>query len=185
MDDRIHQAWERFLNPVTLRSNLIVASLFLSAFEILRESIVERIRDFYSIGFDASGPKLDPKYKTEVLAKNRSPVYASLAWLKESGAITNADIATFDRVRQTRNEITHEITHLLAEGLKADYVSRFHELVALVAKIEKWWIVNVEVPTNPDFDDKEIDEDGIVSGPILTIRLLLDIALGSEEESRI
>jgi hypothetical protein len=87
-------------------------------------------------------------------------------------------------VRQIRNEIAHEITRLLTEGLKADYVSRFQEMVALVANIEKWWIVNVAIPTNPDFDDKEIDEDGIVPGPVLTLRLLLDIALGSEEESR-
>jgi hypothetical protein len=79
MDNHLQQSWERFLNPATLRSNLIVTSLFLSAFEILRESIVERIRDFYSIGFDPSGPKPDPKYETEVLAKNRSAVYASLA----------------------------------------------------------------------------------------------------------
>jgi hypothetical protein len=79
MDNHIQQSWERFLNPATLRSNLIVTSLFLSAFEILRESIVERIRDLYSIGFDPSRPKPDPKYETEVLAKNRSAVYASLA----------------------------------------------------------------------------------------------------------
>ena len=56
-------------------------------------------------------------------------------------------------------------------------------IIELLCKIEKWWILNVEIPTNPDFDGKEIDEDGIVPGPIMTLRLLPDIALGSEEES--
>jgi len=55
----------------------------------------------------------------------------------------------------------------------------------LLYKIEKWWILNVEVPTNPDFDGKDIDEDSIVPGKIMAFRLLADIALGSEEESKI
>ncbi|GAI47696.1 unnamed protein product, partial [marine sediment metagenome] len=51
-------------------------------------------------------------------------------------------------------------------------------------KIEKWWILNVEIPTNPDLDGMEIDKEGIVPGQIMTLRLLLDIALGTEKESK-
>ena len=184
MDEKLRQSWERFLNPDTLRSNLIVASIFLSAYEILRQSIIERIRDFYTTGFDSSGIIVDPKYQAEVLSKNRSPVYASLEWLKESQAIDESDVAVFDRIRQTRNEIAHEITQMLTRGIPDDLLLRFHEMVDLLAKIEKWWIVNVEIPTNPDFDGEEIDEEGIMPGPVMTIRLLLDIALGSEQESK-
>jgi hypothetical protein len=184
MDEHVRQSWERFLNPETLRSNLIVASIFLAAHETLRQSIIERIRDFYTTGFDSSGFTVDPKYHAEVLSKNRSPVYASLAWLKESHAIDEADVEAFDRIRQTRNEIAHEITQMLTRGIPDDYLLRFHEMVNLLAKIEKWWIVNVEIPTSPDFDGEEIDEDGIMPGPVMTIRLLLDIALGSEQESK-
>ncbi len=57
-------------------------------------------------------------------------------------------------------------------------------MVGLLHKIEVWWIANVEIPTDPDFDGREIDEDGIVSGPIMTIKLLLEIALGDEKKSR-
>lgn len=184
MDEKVRQSWERFLNPDTLRSNLIVASIFLSAYEILRQSIVERIRDFYSSGFDSSGVTVDPRYEAEVLCKNRSPVYASLAWLKESEAIEEVDVAAFDGIRQTRNEIAHEVTQMLTRGIPNDYLMRFQEMVSLLAKIEKWWIVNVEIPTDPDFDGKEIDEEGIMPGPVITIRLLLDIALGSEQDSK-
>jgi hypothetical protein len=184
MDEQLRQSWERFLNPDTLRSNLIIASIFLAAYEILKQSIVERIRNFYSTGFDSSGVMIDSKYEAEVLSKNRSPVYASLAWLKESEAIDDADVAAFDAIRQTRNKIAHEITQMLTEGLPDDCLSRFQEMVNLLAKIEKWWIVNVEISTNPDFDGKEIDENGIMAGPVIIIRLLLDIALGSEQDSR-
>jgi hypothetical protein len=38
--------------------------------------------------------------------------------------------------------------------------------------------VNVEIPPYPDFDGREIDEEGIVPGRAITLRLL-NMALGS------
>jgi len=51
-------------------------------------------------------------------------------------------------------------------------------------KIEKWWIVNVEIPINSDIHEKEIDENGIIPGPVISLQIMLKVALGSEEESR-
>lgn len=56
--------------------------------------------------------------------------------------------------------------------------------VALLRKIEVCWITNVEIPTNPDFDGAKVDENGIVPGPVMTMQLLMDIALGDDERSR-
>ncbi len=184
MDDKDQTKWERFLNPMVLRENLIVASIYIAAYEVLKNSIIGRIRDFYTTGFDQAGMLVDPKYEKDVLARNRSPVYASLLWLRESGGIEDADIANFDQIRQCRNEIVHEITSLLWQGLKADWATRFTDMVNLLSKIERWWIVNVEIPINSDFGGEEIDEDAIIPGPIMGLRLLIDIALGAEEESR-
>lgn len=47
------------------------------------------------------------------------------------------------------------------EGLPADFTQCFEEMVALLRQIELWWIVNVEIPTNPNLDGEEIDESGI------------------------
>jgi hypothetical protein len=38
-------------------------------------------------------------------------------------------------------------------------------------------------PTNEDFDGEEIDEAGITPGPIMTVKMMLDIALGSKAEA--
>lgn len=54
MDEQIRKSWENFLNPEVLRPNLIMASLYIAAFEMLKDTIVERIRDFYITGFDKS-----------------------------------------------------------------------------------------------------------------------------------
>jgi hypothetical protein len=68
--------------------------------------------------------------------------------------------------------------------LSDEFDERFSEMVALLRKVEAWWITNVEIPTNPDFDGQEVDEDGITLGPIMTIQLLRDIALGDEKRSK-
>lgn len=185
MDPGIRQSWEDFLNPQLTRSRLIAASVYIAAYESLKESIIGRIRDFFWTGFDESGEKIDPKYKSDVLARNRSPLYASLDWLKESNAINDDDIGSFDRVKVCRNTLAHDLLSTLgAHGLPPDFEQCFLDLVALLRKIEVWWIANVEIPTNPDYDGKAIDEEGIVPGPIIGVQLLWDIALGDEERSQ-
>jgi hypothetical protein len=184
MNDKTRISWETFLNPTTLRSNLIVASIYITAFELLKDAIVHRIRDFFTNGFDQNGWRIDPKYQSKVLSKNRSPVYASLAWLKDVDAIDDADTAAFERVKELRNKLAHALTSVLYEGLPTDFAERLNEMISLLDKIERWWIVNVEIATDPDLHDKQIDETNVIPGPILGLHLLLDIALGSEEESK-
>jgi len=183
-DSKVHNSWEHFLNPEVLRPNLIIASLYIAAFELLKSTIVDRIRSFYFIGFDQNGLRIDPEYQTEVLSRNRSPVYASLEWLKESHAIDDNDIVVFERVKKCRNDFAHAIAGMLMNGLPSDLPARFSEMVSLLDKIERWWIVNVEIATDPQFDGQEIDEQGIIPGPVIGLRLMMDIALGSDEESR-
>ena len=180
MDRDIDESWRRFLTPEILRDNLITASLYVAAFELLKESIVERIRDFYLLGYDESDPQFLTKYDADVLSKNRSPVYASLQWMMEQKAIDNNDIASFEAAKNCRNVIVHEMNRMLTDGLPADWQRNFDSIVALLDKVEKWWIVEVEIPSNPAFDGQNITVDDIVPGRIAGLRMMLDIALGSE-----
>lgn len=59
--------------------------------------------------------------------------------------------------------------------------ARFEGLVSLLKKIEVWWVVNVEIPVNSDFDGKEIDEEGVVPGPVLILQMMLEVASGNDE----
>jgi hypothetical protein len=113
MEDDIRISWERFLNPDALRTNLIVASLYITAFEMLKESIIERPREFFSEGYDKNGIIVGEKYNQEVLSLNKSPLYASLFWFKDMNAIDNNDIKIFDKIRKCRNDITHEIVNYI------------------------------------------------------------------------
>jgi hypothetical protein len=196
MDDhkKAQESWERFLNPDELRPTLMLSSIYISTFEILKDVIISRIKDFYWHGFNESGDIIDPKYQSDVLAKNSSPLYASLLWLKEAEAITDSDIELFNQIKKRRNDIAHEMFRMLSEGLPVDFAERFNDMVSLISKIEKWWIINVELETGPivlDSEDKlvevnidDIDLDGIIPGPIASLRMLIDIAIGTDEQSR-
>ncbi len=185
MDAKVQQSWEDFPNPDVMRPVLISASIYIAGFEALKDAIIGRIRNFFCYGFDESGDKISPKYQSDVLSRNGSPVYASLDWLKEMHAIDDADINAFERIKICRNLLAHRLFSMLgSEPMPPDFVKCFHEMVALLHKIEVWWIREVEIPINPDFDGKEIDEDGIRSGSVISLQLLCDIALGDEDRCR-
>jgi hypothetical protein len=183
MDNDSQAKWERFLDPEVLRPNLILASVYIAAFEVLKNSIIDRLRFFYVSGFDQNGDIISPEYKDEVLAKDRSLTYASLKWLKEAKAITDEDIEKFTKARECRNLLAHEITKMLMEGLPRDFAERFNDMTALLDKIERWWIINFEIPINPDLaaNIDKIDLEGIVPGPIASLKMMIDVALGSNE----
>ncbi len=173
--------WEKFLNPEILRERIISASMFLIANEILIESIVGRIKFFYLDGFNENGSGVNEDYTKEVLALNKSPVYASLEWLKSHEVINDADLEKFERVKVVRNSLAHELSSLVARGTDFNPTKTFDEVLELIKKIEVWWIVNFELALNSDFDGKEIDEDGIVPGPILSIQMMLKVLSGDED----
>lgn len=178
----VDDSWRKFLNPETLRGNLIIIGLFTSAFEIFREAVVSKPKEFFSNGFDENGPILDEQYKTEVRSKSNRELTASLLWFQEMGAITSQDIDDYHSVRQHRNVVTHEIVRFVSDTASNFDPEMFQRLVALLDKIEKWWFENFEMGINPDLDPESIDVENVIPGPIWSLRLMLDIALGNEPE---
>lgn len=176
-----NEHWERFLDPEVVRPSLFMATMFITVFEILKNSIVDRIRDFYSTGWSVDGNTISPEYASNVLSRNKSAVYASLNWLLELAAINEADLAIFEQLKSTRNPLAHRLFDVVTGQAASTHQEQFTALVELLRKIEVWWIVNVELATNPDFDDQEIDEAGIVPGSILSLQMLLQVASGSTE----
>lgn len=173
--------WERFLDPDVVRPSLFLATMFITTFEILQDSIVEDLRGFYTNGFDEHGPTVDPEYQSKVLSKNKSPLYASLQWLRENDAVNDEDLATFEQLKKTRNLLAHELFGVVTGQVESAHEVQFEALMALLRKIGVWWVVSVEIPTNPDFDGKEIDEEDIVPGSVLTLQMLIQVASGNTE----
>jgi hypothetical protein len=175
-------SWEKFLNPVTLRANLIHISLFIAAFEMFKARVIEKPETFFSTGFDQNGLVIGDEYKSQVLSKSKSQLYASLLWLKEMEAVDDADIDIFDAIRQHRNEIVHKLLEFLSDDKRDLDVGKFEDLVGLLSKIERWWLVNFELAIDPEMMPEDANVDDVIPGPILSLRLMLDVALGGEPE---
>ena len=175
------ERWERFLDPDVVRPSLFMATMFITTFEILKNSIVDRIRDFYSIGWSEVGVTLSPEYKAKVLSRDKSPVYASLNWLHENQVINDDDLETFEKLKNTRNLVAHQLFDIVTGQAESNHTEQFQVLVDLLRKIEVWWVVNVELATDPDYADAEVDEGGIIPGAILSLQMLLEVVSGNTE----
>lgn len=180
LPNMVDKQWEEFLDPSVMRPRLITAAVYIASFELLKDRLIGRIREFMILPHEDH-----EQYKADVLSRNRSPVYASLDWLLEMGAVSEADIATFGKIKDCRNELAHELLDLIGtSGLPSELPTRYNEMVALLRKVETWWIKEVDIPTNSDFDGREVADADILPGPVAGLQLLRDVALGSEQESR-
>ena len=183
MQDRIKKSWERFLHPEVLKTNIITASIFSMAFEMLKTSIIEKIEGFFTNGFDENGMIVSPEYKEKVLSLNRSPLYASLKWLQDMGAIDQNDLESFEKIKKCRNELTHEMLKFTCEEVEDDVEALFGEMVSLLRKVEIWWFENLDLAIDSEIYPPDFDLDQVTPGPVWSLQMLIDIALGPEEKA--
>lgn len=176
------EQWEKLLNPKMLRHNLINTSIFISAYELCKTYIVDQPRTFFSDFWKQEEERLSLEYKEEVLSLAKSPLEASLLWFKSMNAIDDNDIEKFNQARQLRNKLAHDLPKYISDPSCEIEPLAFKGLIEVTHKIGAWWILNFELPINPDFSDKEVDESGIKVGTVLMIQMMMDIAYGNEPE---
>lgn len=184
MNEKVKASWERALHPETLKTNIITASIFSMAFEMLKSSIIEKIEVFFTNGFDEKGMIVSPEYKEKVLSLNRSPLYASLKWLQDMSAIDDVDLERFEHIKRCRNTLAHEMLAFASSGLDFDVSEAFDEMVGLLRKIEIWWFENLEMAIDPEAYPEDLDLEKVIPGPVWSLQMLIDVALGPEEEAR-
>lgn len=179
-------SWLKFLNPQSLRSSLISASLYLAGWETFEHGVIGHLEGFYTDGFDEDGWIVSHKYQAEVLSKDKSPFRAAMLWFKEAGVVDDRDLALADRARQHRNDIAHNLPAYVARVTHSIDMSLLGDLCKLLEKIDIWWIRNVEIPTNPVFENQDVEaipDSEIQSGNMLFLSMLFDIATGDEAEA--
>lgn len=180
--------WADFLNPDVVRTRFVRAGLFLVAHEMLISSIKDRLHDFFSDTWSAEdGWKTTIKYREKVLSldpkKKNDPLRASVAWLRHIGAIDDADEKAIQKLTNERNLLAHELRKVLGGSHRHDFESLFPQLTALVVKIDKWWVINLEIATDPDVMNSDIDLDGVVAGSQMLLQVLAEVALGQDDKA--
>lgn len=176
--------WLKFLDPQNLKENLIFSSLYIASFEAFKDYVVENVKFFFNNGFSDGEFTFSNEYRTDVQSLDKSLIKASLLWLKNMNAINNIDIDIYDDLRQYRNKLSHELMNLLFEGLPEELPAKIAHLIALRVKIEKWWILNIDIPTNPDYDSSpEIKEEDITTGSQMFNQIIFDMLSGDEKRA--
>ncbi|WCD97452.1 hypothetical protein PGH47_17940 [Streptomyces sp. HUAS 31] len=163
-------------------STLMRAGSFLSAYELIKSEIVDKVHDFFWCGFQGGVHQYDERrYGDSVLALNpRSRYLASCAWLVDMRALTDRQVDTLEEIRKHRHEIAHELPKLLVDP---EFEVRSDLLLAAVECVRCLGVFwgSIEAGINSDFDDVEVDYEGIKSGPYILMEYLVSIAgLGEE-----
>lgn len=163
------------LGPDAIKRNLIEASLFLSAFEMLKVAIVDGVKSFYLIGFDKNGFTYADKYKNQVLALSPHALEASCLHLVSLGAIGDADVLLVQTIRQHRNKIAHELPSFLLEPHLAVNLELLERAADLLDRIGNFF-GSISVDTDPAFDHQDVDYSGIRSLSSIFLRYLIEAA---------
>jgi hypothetical protein len=174
--------WEKFLNPDNLRGNLLRASVFLSAYELMKSTILDRPYGFFSVTGDSS------RYKDEVLSLYPGDrMQASCLWFKKMGAISDGDVASVQQLRKHRNAIAHELPKFLVDPQRHVDMQLLDIIHFLLDKVDRWWIREIEMPANPNFDNEDpsvVPDNEIYSRRMLAMDVILGIVYGKDEELR-
>lgn len=177
--DKILKDWLKFLNPDSVKFQLICASLYLTAYELLIDSVVKKTQEFYLTGFQNGEFTYSEDYTKEV--KKLFPkdiVIASSMWLCNSGAITDEDVNKIKEFKNHRNELAHEMPKIISDSNHDVKIEDFKEIENLYKKIHSWWLLEVEIPTNSDFDNidlENLDLDEALSLVMLPINYIVNI----------
>lgn len=177
-----------FFTPDLLHQKLITASVFIAVYENFKSTIVDNVKYFYCNGF-MDGKELLEDYESKVLSKIRSnknkQIRATLLWYQENGAITEKDIEKFKQMTDLRNTLSHDLLTKMLDGLPDSIYDVYFDMINLFEQITKWWIREIEIPTNPDISMEQyndIDWDAITSVNLEFIKIMTDIAFTGNEK---
>jgi uncharacterized protein (DUF1697 family) len=176
MDDYAEKLTAK-LAPESVARTLIHAGCFLSAYELIKSEVVDKVHDFYLAGFDEHGLTYDEaSYQRQVLSRNPKSKYrASCSWLVENDALTAEEVATLEEIHQHRQEIAHELPKLLVDP---DFEVKTDLLLAAVDCVRTLGVFwgRITVDTDPQWDGKDVADEDIKSGSYLLMEYLASLA---------
>ncbi|UWP95671.1 hypothetical protein K3X48_01275 [Aliiroseovarius crassostreae] len=187
MDD-LQKKWADFLNPEVVRYRLLTSGVFLVAHEVLIDTITRQPLKFFSNKWSAEkGWEVSEAYKANVLdldpKKKGDRLRSSLEWWRLNGAISGSDISEFKEIVKARNQFAHELSNHVGSGSGPKFEEIYPQLVELLLKIERWWILNVEMATDEEWAGIEVEIEDIVPGKKILLEIMELVTLGDQEKA--
>lgn len=180
---KTYESWEKFLDPDKLKGNLILGSIYLTAYETLKSSIIDHVKGLYKLSISSTLEE-KIKYKEKVLSYcNRDEFHACCLWLLREGAINDDDINKIKNIRRHRNEIAHELPKFIANIEYEINKTRIQEIYIITRKIDTWWIRNIDPPLDENLEEIDLEnvpDNEIISGNSILLELIYSV-IDSEE----
>jgi hypothetical protein len=182
IDKNIAIGWLKVLDPEFLKNNLLNVSMFVLVYEMFKDSVIKNPKTFFCLGIGSRKDIVSDDYNEEVKKLHPKDIFhASCLWFQKLEALDETDIKTIEVIRKHRNDIVHELPKYIGTAENNININLFHKLCELMSKIDKWWILNYEVPINSDFDNQEITEDDVQSGNMILLSLISNILEGKDD----
>lgn len=165
------------LSPEAVRLTLIRAGCFLTAYELIKVSVLDEVKGFFCNGIkDGEFTYDEDSYRRSVLSLSEDGRFdASCKWLVLMEALTEDEAALLREVHIHRMEIAHELPRLLVDPnffVKADLLVKAIECLRALGVF--WG--SIAVQTDPTWDGEEVDYTEIKSGSLLLMEYLASLA---------
>lgn len=176
--------WCNILDEGILKYNVSFASMFVLNYECLKEYVIGQIREFYSENIHFEDDKMvceeSLRYKREVRTLDKNIENASLKWFIKENVITREEYEIYQKIRQRRNDIAHELLKNLNKGFNEQDVKLFSSLLDMYRKIDKWWINEIEIPISGNEIPDNYDMENVCGGQAIVLSIINNIVLGNE-----
>lgn len=148
------------LAPERIRATLSFAGLILIVYEMVKQAVVNDVREFYCCGFDESGMLYDEEgYSRDVRSLDRSQFRASAKWLVKSGAITNEQVEVLERLYVHRKDVAHELAKYLIDVDHEPDADLFIQALEVLRDIRRFWTqIEIDIGTFEDHGDVTVDD---------------------------
>ena len=184
MNGSINMGIENILNKDKLIERINYNALFILNFESLKDFLIDKVRDFFTSKYEVKGGELvgipDDKYNKEIRTLGKGSDDASLNWLKSMGAISEVEIDIYKKLKNIRDEITHEFYSTLYRPVEENDKMSLNTLISLFNKVDKWFINNLYVPSDESMINVDYDEKNVIGGQALLLSIINDAILNSD-----
>ena len=168
--------FNNLLNKEKLKKELIFSSMFLMTYEntvyVWKDNILGLYAPNHYIEdgimkhafFEKSDEKRFMQEVCQTIKKkdgNYDKTLSIFNWLKINEFMMQQDYDDLIKIRKLRNDIAHKLIDTLGTGLPENAKTLFNRLIEIRKTVSSNWIMGIEIPTNPEFDDQDIKPEDV------------------------
>jgi len=185
----------KFLDEELIEHNLVLSSLYLFAFEVLKFVILADVEDFLTDTFEMEeaskrwatweamledmkhrDDRVVAAYRKRLKEFDKNKWKASYLFLADIGVISEEDVADIEEITEHRNAIAHELPRLLTDEHLDVNLDRLMRMREILGKIEAWQM-DIEKAISPELEDEELH-----SFRMIVVDRILSVALSGLSE---